>query len=369
MRQKSIEIPSVDIVEVFFGESAEDFFEGFSRLIEEGNFPFVFVVTDGNVWASWGSLISRLLSPSRVATAVKILPPGEATKNLDTVRNLWEGALKIPLPRKSLIVAFGGGVVGDIAGFFASTLYRGVEFWQVPTTLLAQVDASFGGKTGVDTSYGKNLIGTFYNASRVFIVRDFLKTLPIEELLNGMAEVVKSSVIGDPRLFNLLKEYADTGVRPWEDLEVLERALKVKIKVVVSDPFEKKGTRYFLNLGHTLGHALEGYAGYSVKHGFAVSVGMVFAAKLSREIGLSSRGFVEELEYILSELGLPVRVSDLFPPGTKVPSFEELRKYLLRDKKRETSSIKWVMPVKPGKVILKEGIPQELIEKCYSGVL
>ena len=271
-----------------------------------------------------------------------IIPAGEEYKNLETVSRLWKSFLENGLDRKSAIVALGGGVVGDLAGFAASTYMRGIDWIAVPTTLLAMVDASIGGKTGFDLPEGKNLIGSFHPPKLVLADPSLLSTLPERELISGMAEVVKHGIIADPELFGLCSNGMD-----WvkNNLEyVVKQAMAVKIKIIEEDPYEK-GIRATLNLGHTVGHAVELVSGFKLSHGESIAIGMVAEARYAVSEGRAVRGLDEAIESTLSNLGLPTRIPEGMPR-------EEIIRAMRVDKKKNAKSIRFALPVEIGKVEL-----------------
>ena len=269
-------------------------------------------------------------------------PAGEKSKNMDTVMKLWQEMLKIGLDRKSTVVALGGGVTGDLAGFAASTFMRGMNWVGVPTTLLAMVDSSLGGKTGFDLPEGKNLIGSFHSPKMVLADPHLLKTLPETELISGMAEVVKHGIISDPELFYLCSRGLD-----WikENLkEVIKRAMAVKIKIIEEDPYEK-GLRASLNLGHTVGHAVELVSHFQLHHGFAVAIGMVAEAKLAERLAVADKGLSDAVAEALSALGLPIQIP-------KELSRDELVRTMRLDKKKSNGVVRFALPAEIGRVEL-----------------
>ncbi|KXK13478.1 MAG: shikimate kinase [Chloroflexi bacterium OLB14] len=270
------------------------------------------------------------------------MPAGEEHKNLETVNYLWKSFLENGLDRKSTVIALGGGVIGDMTGFAASTYMRGIDWIAVPTTLLSMVDASLGGKTGFDLPEGKNLIGAFHPPKLVLADVNFLKTLPERELISGMAEVVKHGIISDPELFELCKN----GLS-WvkDNLEaIVKRAMAVKIKVIEQDPYEKN-MRATLNLGHTVGHAVELVSKFDLRHGEAIAIGMAVEAKYSAKVGLASQSIVEAIESTLKKLNLPVEIPNEM-------SHAEIIKAMRVDKKKNAKSIRFALPVEIGKVEL-----------------
>jgi len=271
-----------------------------------------------------------------------IIPAGEEHKNLETVSRLWNAFLENGLDRKSAVIALGGGVVGDLAGFAASTYMRGIDWIAVPTTLLAMVDASIGGKTGFDLPEGKNLIGSFHPPKLVLADPSLLRTLSDRDLRSGMAEVVKHGIIADPELFSLCSNGMDWIKNNLE--EIVKRAMAVKIKIIEEDPYEKE-IRATLNLGHTIGHAVELVSGFKLSHGESVAIGMVAEAAYAVREGRAVRGLDEAIESTLSNLGLPTRIPEEMPR-------EEIIRAMRVDKKKNAESIRFALPAEIGKVEL-----------------
>lgn len=248
-------------------------------------------------------------------------------------------------------MALGGGVVGDLVGFAASTYLRGVRWVAAPTSLLAMVDASLGGKTGADLPQGKNLIGAFHPPSLVLADPETLNTLPLDEQRNGMAEVVKHGVLADPELFELCGQGMDTLQGNWD--AVVRRAMAVKVRVIEEDPYEN-GRRASLNLGHTLGHAIELVSDFELKHGEAVAIGIVAAARLSEKRGMAVKGLAAQIEAGLMKLGLPIEI----PPGMDM---DQVRSAMGRDKKRAKGKARLVLPICIGAARWGVEIPDEAL--------
>lgn len=310
------------------------------------------VVTDRNVHRLWGKKFLRGLKEFKVHSS--ILPAGEKTKNLATMKSLYAELIRAKADRKTTLVALGGGVIGDLGGFAAATFLRGIPFIQVPTTLLAQVDSSIGGKTGVDLPEGKNLVGAFYQPKFVYIDEAVLSTLPPREFVCGMAEVIKYAAIFDARLFKTLEEQLpDLLARRGEGMgPIIRSCCEWKAWVVEKDEKETKGLRSKLNFGHTLGHAIESLTRYSkFTHGEAIAMGMVFAAEKS----VKKCGFpvaqLERLKKLLGQAGLPT----VMPAFGKRPYL----KALSQDKKRVSSQVHFVYLEKIGKAAV---IPTPLSE-------
>lgn len=303
------------------------------------------VVTDSTVWARHGDVMAEQLKDCEIH--VTVLPPGESSKSPENLMMLYRSWLSAGLTRKDLVLAFGGGVIGDLTGYAAATYLRGVPFIQVPTTLLSQVDSSIGGKVAVDLPEGKNLVGTFYHPQEVWIDPDYLSTLPDRILKDGMAEVVKAGCIADEALYRLLQ--ATEGPLDGAALhEIIRRSLTVKKYFVESDEKEQ-GLRKLLNFGHTIGHALEAYGQYSQwTHGEAVAMGMVWMTRCSEAAGLSRSGSAAALVQLLQKIGLPTE--------SGVP-LDALMTWLDRDKKKTSRGIELALMKHPGTSFIHE-VPQ-----------
>ena len=304
------------------------------------------VITDSNVGKYYSKAALKSLSAAGFQPVLITVPAGEKSKSVSMVEKCYDQLAKHRLERKSFIVALGGGVVGDLAGFVAATYLRGIPFVQVPTTLLAQVDSSVGGKTGVNLKAGKNLVGAFYQPQLVLCDLDTLKTLPRREYVSGLAEVIKYGVIYDAALFaQLERDLPKLLARDAATLRnVIARCCEIKAEVVGQDETES-GLRAILNFGHTIGHAIENSFGYGkFLHGEAIAIGQVAAAKLSRKIlGLPS-GDVERIEKLFVRVGLPVKIK-LGPVQRK-----KLFAAMLLDKKVSGGEVKFVLAEKIGRV-------------------
>ncbi|MFW6132481.1 MAG: 3-dehydroquinate synthase [Planctomycetota bacterium] len=308
----------------------------------------VVVIADATVADHYGETGVDALRSAGIATKLLTFAPGEASKTLRTYAALVDGLLepggdRPAADRQMLIVAMGGGVTGDLAGFVAATVLRGVRFVQCPTTLLADVDSAVGGKTGVDHPAGKNLIGAFHQPSAVLIDVGTLGTLPDAELRNGLAECVKHAVIRDAELLEFIEDRAEAVFARDDDTlsELVARNVAIKAAVVVADEREQ-GQRAHLNFGHTVGHAIEADAGYAVSHGQGVALGMIAEAELAVRRGLLGRDAAGRLRNVLGRLGLPVRRGDL--------NAERLWPIMQRDKKVRGGKVRFVLPTALGAV-------------------
>jgi shikimate kinase/3-dehydroquinate synthase len=278
-----------------------------------------------------------------------LMPDGEAHKTLSTLSDLYDQFVDHGLDRGSTVLALGGGVTCDVAGFTAATYMRGVPVVQVPTTLLAMVDASVGGKTAVDLPQGKNLVGAFKQPALVAVDPAVLDTLPEAEIASGMAELIKHGILADAELFEAL-EATRPGADDW--VRWIARSLQVKIDVVEQDPFEG-GLRAVLNLGHTVGHALEQLSGFSLRHGEAVSIGLVAAARIAVVLGLAEPGLPARVTAAMVTHGLPVACPPYAP--------DEIWETMGRDKKKRGQSLRWVLPHAIGAIEIVEDVPRDVV--------
>ena len=304
----------------------------------------VALVTDPTVGHLYGASVTEGLKTAGFQVVTCTVPDGEAHKRLDTVRTLYDRFIEAELDRHGTVLALGGGVIGDMAGFAAATYLRGVPLVQFPTTLLAMVDASVGGKVAVDHPRGKNLIGAFKQPALVIADPDVLATLPATEFANGLAEIVKAGLIGDPALFEQIEAHGPSPL-PW----LIKRAIEVKVAIVEADPYER-GRRAVLNLGHTFGHALELLSGYALRHGAGVSVGLAAATRLSAHMGLCDPGLVTRVEEVLAHLGLPISYQSHTPA--------QVWQAMATDKKRQGKRLRFVLPRAIGDVLLTDQVKQ-----------
>lgn len=284
-------------------------------------------------------------------------PEGEDHKSLEEAEKIFDRLLQLNCDRQSVLVALGGGVIGDLTGFVAATFMRGVPFIQAPTTLLAQVDSSVGGKTAVNHRRGKNMIGVFYQPKVVVIDLETLNTLPKEEFRAGLAEVIKYGVIADRELFDYLDAQAQKILQldPVCLEHIIETSCAIKAKVVEQDERESH-YRMILNFGHTLGHAIEALTGYTTyKHGEAVAIGMVFAAKLSRETGRCSDAVCQRLAALVEKFGLPSRLPDL--------AADKIIESMCLDKKNRDKRIKFILAKDIGSIEIVDQVSESVLKK------
>jgi len=319
------------------------------------------IVTDENVAAHHlGALEASLKAEGRHKGSI-VLKAGEPTKSFRELAPLCERLLEMGLERGDLVVAFGGGVIGDLAGFAAGILRRGVRFVQIPTTLLAQVDSSVGGKTGINTPQGKNLIGVFHQPALVIADTDVLKTLPAREMRAGYAEVAKYGLLGDAGFFAWL-EQAYEGIFAFDRetlVTAIETSVKAKAAIVARDEHET-GDRALLNLGHTFGHALEAWTGYSDRllHGEGVAIGMCLAFRFSESLGLCPAGTAERVVRHIEAVGLPTRIVDI--PGGEADA-DELVRLMGQDKKVRDGRLTFILARAIGEAFISRDIDQDQV--------
>jgi 3-dehydroquinate synthase len=326
----------------------------------------VIVVTDCNVAALHLEHLLDSLRAAGIEARPIIIEPGEETKSFRGLEKLMGELLSAGLDRDGLVLAFGGGVVGDLVGFAAGVLKRGTGYAQLPTTLLAQVDSSVGGKTAINTKEGKNLVGLFHQPKIVIADIALLRTLPRRELLSGYAEVAKYGALGDAAFFEWLESHSLAGLNGDEnDLEqMIARSCHIKAEIVTRDERET-GERALLNLGHTFGHALEAATGYSSRllHGEAVSIGMVLAFRLSAELGYASPNDAERLEGHLRSVSLPASIADI--PGAR-PGTETLLSHMMHDKKSKHGRLTFVLARGIGRTFTTGDVPPEAVRNILS---
>ncbi len=320
------------------------------------------IISDSNVMAAHGERLLESLSASRIESTQIIIEPGEKSKSIAVLDSVVSQLLAARMERDDLVIAFGGGVVGDLAGFAASITRRGMDFVQIPTSLLAQVDSSVGGKTGVNSSHGKNLIGAFHQPIMVLIDTNTLKTLAPREFAAGYAEVVKYGLINKPDFFKWL-ENARTDIFSFGAslTQAIATSCQAKADIVAEDETER-GNRALLNLGHTFGHALEAMAEYDsarIVHGEGVSIGMVLAHQFSNRLNHCSIEDAERVEAHLKSAGLPTKISQI--PG-EIPSAEELLDFIAQDKKVSRGKLTFILTKDIGKSYIANDIaPAEVL--------
>lgn len=314
----------------------------------------VAIITDSNVAPLYGDLVAQSLTEQDFQVSTFIVPAGERSKSLEQSAKLYDLLAENGFTRSDGIIALGGGVIGDLAGFVASTYMRGIHFLQIPTTLLAQVDSSIGGKTAVNTKNAKNLVGTFSQPEGVLIDPEVLNTLDDRRLREGIAEIIKSAAIADENLWQLLDSLEDEFELLTRAEEVILPSLEVKRKVVEEDEFDN-GSRLTLNFGHTIGHGIENTAGYGVvSHGEGVAVGMLMINQQAENIGQTPKGTTSQLKKMIEKFHLPTKLENL--------DSESIYQAITHDKKARGSQLKIILLEKIGKAKIVS-IPIESIKE------
>ena len=320
------------------------------------------VLTTPIIRRLWGNKLLGLLVRSGFNVKFQEVADTEKTKSAQTCLEVLNKIAGYGRSKKAFIIAFGGGVVGDLSGFIASVYKRGIPYIQLPTSLVAQVDSAIGGKVAIDLKVGKNLVGAFYQPLMVFSEIQFLETLPPQEVRNGLSEIIKCGIIKDRDLFEFLEDNLEKILRlDKRSIEfVVYKSSLIKARVVEQDEFDKLGIRAILNYGHTIGHAIEAASGYSKNytHGMAISIGMVAANFISKEIGLISGFECERIKNLLEQSGLPIRAKGINP--------NKIYEAHLYDKKFIHGKNRFVLPLRIGKVKIVEGISERLIRKAIN---
>jgi len=320
------------------------------------------VVIDANIFNSHGQTLLRSLADAKIEALHVILQPGEQHKTMADILPAYDRFLGAKIERRTPIISLGGGMITDMGGFIAATLLRGLPLVQIPTTLLAMVDASVGGKTGVNHATGKNLIGAFHQPRCVLIDPQTLRTLPPRELRSGLAECIKHEIIRDaegfavleanlPRVFDLDVEYLD---------ELITHNVTIKARVVEADPFEK-GERAHLNFGHTFGHAIENVFNYSYTHGECVALGMVAASRLAVELKMLDSISLDRIINLIKRAELPVG-------GLNIDDLDRIMDEMLFDKKVASGKLRFVLPDRIGHVVVRDDVPYALVRQAMQSL-
>jgi len=306
----------------------------------------VAVIGDSNVAPLYGDRVANSLAMSGFEPVLLRVPAGEASKTLDTASVLYEKLVEGGIERSGLIIALGGGMIGDLAGFVAATYLRGIQWIDLPTSLLAMIDASIGGKVGVDLPSGKNLVGAFHPPLMTISDMTALHSLPGREFRSGLAEMIKAGVIADDELFAMF-ESGETDLP-----EMMRRSIQVKVDVVREDPFEK-GRRAALNLGHTIGHGIESASKFELLHGEAIAIGTVAEARVAERIGLARSGVAERIERVIKQVDLPTRFVGL--------DIEEIIGLMQSDKKKRGGRLQYALPRDIGDVVIDVNVKDEVL--------
>jgi len=331
-----------------------------NHLFDFSKFSKITVLTDENIPKSLIKKIEKSLNRKLIKI---IIPAGEKEKNIETVKVIWKKMFEEELDRKSLLINLGGGVITDIGGFAASTFMRGIDFLNIPTTLLAQVDAGVGGKTGINFMGIKNGIGIFKDQIGTIIDIETLKTLPKRELIAAFGEIIKHGVISGREHFNLITSKKPEKFSQKELIKIIKQSIKIKSEIVKKDPNEKE-LRKVLNFGHTIGHAIESLSWSSNKplvHGEAVAIGMITEARLSNFLGILSKNNLNKIEKLIIGACLPIKIKNI--------KSEDIIKMILIDKKNSSGKINWSLPEKIGKVLINVNVQKNLVTKAVESIL
>lgn len=340
----------MDRLFVNLGENSYDicFTDSFGALTDElskiGAPKKILIVTDSNVEPLYAHEVNDILIKAGYDSAIYAFPAGEENKGMDTILGICGACVKHGLDRKSMIIALGGGVVGDMAGFAAAIYMRGIKFIQIPTTLLSQSDSSVGGKTGIDFMESKNILGAFHQPKLVYINVNTLKTLPPVQFVSGMGEVIKHGIIRDKEFYDFIKNNVELIKSLDTDtlVKMSKRNCEIKANVVEQDEKES-GLRAILNFGHTIGHAAESALNFTMTHGECVGLGMAAVCKIAADRGMIDKATAEDIENVMTSYGFNVK--------TELPPKEEIFSFMQKDKKKADGKLSFVLPVKIGEVI------------------
>jgi len=339
------------------------------NLFDFGQFSKIAVLTDENIQISLIGQISQIKKSLNRELVIITIPAGEKFgKNIETVKKIWKKMFESGLDRQSLLINLGGGVICDMGGFAASTFMRGIEFINIPTTLLAQVDASIGGKTGIDFNGIKNAIGVFKNPIGVVIDVQTLKTLPKREFVSAFGEIIKHGVISGRGHFDLVTSKKPEEFDQKEIIKIIKQSIIIKSNIVKKDPKETTGLRKVLNFGHTIGHAVESLSwktNKSLLHGEAVAIGMVAESNLAclcrPTHNLRGCTVAELIEKAIIDAGLPTKIRNI--------KKEDILKIILSDKKNLSGKINWSLPQRIGKVLINVEVPDDLVVKAIKSII
>lgn len=357
-------------VRVELGQAGYDIFIGTDLSEALGDFikqaglsQKALLISDTVVGPLYSEKILAILREAGLRAEVFTVEAGESSKSLAVAEKIYTKAIEMGLDRKSAIFALGGGVVGDLAGFIAATYMRGIAFIQLPTSLLAQVDSSVGGKVAVNHALGKNMIGAFYQPKAVFMDLAMLNSLPKREIYTGLAEIIKYGVIYDQEFFAYLEENADAIMRLEIEaiVHIVARSCEIKAAVVSQDEKES-GMRIILNFGHTLAHAIESETAYAkYNHGEAVAIGMLGAAQISQKMGLTDESKVKKVKALIRKFHLPVKAS-----GCTV---EKMFEIIFHDKKTVNGNVQWVLMNSIGAVQVEKNVPDTLVKEVMADII
>jgi 3-dehydroquinate synthase len=332
----------------------------FSDYFDLSPYSGIVMITDTTVKKLCGQMVIKGLGAAAKKVYLLALPVGERAKSLKTVERGYKFLLENNIDRRGLICALGGGVVGDAAGYIAATYLRGIDYIQLPTTLLAQVDSSIGGKVGVNFSGKKNMVGSFYQPKAIISDVDLLKTLPPTEMRNGLTEVIKYGLAMDGGLFRFLDQKKGKTFTTAELKNIVIRCCRLKAGIVELDETERSGQRAILNFGHTVGHALEAATNLQLSHGQAVAIGMTAAARISVELGKLDPSNITKIEKLLAKFGLPVQCQGISP--------DDLMESIRFDKKTTFGQTGWVLLEGIGKGVVNQPVAEDMVRRVLKEI-
>lgn len=330
------------------------------------NYRCIVMITDHRVKKAYGIALKKYLSDKHVSVNILSFQPGEASKTIETKSSIENKMMRLGVGRDSLIIALGGGVVGDLAGFIAATYMRGIPYIHIPTTLMAMIDSSIGGKTAVDTAYGKNLIGAFWQPTAVFIDTGYLTSLPLKQKINGLIEAIKIFLVADRKSFTYLTKNLPILLQNDSSLAYLiEKAVKLKATIVRRDPYETN-RRMVLNFGHTIGHAIEKATDYKMLHGYAVGVGLLVESHIALTLGVLDSLSFEKIQTLLHHYGINGKLI----AGIR---HNEVIKWLRSDKKTKNDVARFVLLKRIGSVFCVNGqsvhaVPDKLVKQSLRAI-
>jgi len=330
-------------------------------LFDFESYSGIVLINDTMTNKLYGQPVTETLEATGKRVIVFTVPRGENSKSLKEAERGYRFFLNNNVDRKALLCALGGGVVGDLGGYIAATYLRGIDYIQLPTTLLAQVDSSIGGKVGVNFDRKKNMVGNFYQPRAIISDVTLLQSLPVEEMRNGMAEVIKYGLAMDKELFHKLSERGEEEFTPSELIDIVERCSLLKAKTVEADETERSGQRAILNFGHTVGHAIEASASsWEQHHGRAIAVGMVAVARISERVGMLNSESVREVEKVLTQYGLPTHCRGLTP--------DKLLGAMHFDKKTTQGQLRWVLPEGIGHGVVNRIVDEDIVKEVLGEI-
>jgi len=331
-----------------------DFFD-FSR------YSSLVLLTDVTTAKLYGERVIQALTATGKRALMFTLPVGERTKSLRQVERGYQFLIDNSIDRDALLCVLGGGVAGDTGGYIAASYLRGIDYLQLPTTLLAQVDSSIGGKVGVNFSGKKNMVGSFYQPKAVISDVSFLESLPAKEIRNGMAEVIKYGLAMDKELFDKINSQKKAELAPDELVDIIARCATLKARIVEADETDRSGQRSILNFGHTVGHAIEATSAFKGRHhGEAVAIGMMAAARISEHLNMLGTNSVPEVERVLTRFGLPTRCPEISP--------QELRQAMQFDKKATQGQLRWVLLEGIGRGVVNCTVDKDIVTRVLNEV-